>query len=231
MEEITGSIKWDANGLVPVVVQDEQDETGRHGRIHERGGPEAHAGNGARALLLALPEDACGSRGRRPATTSKCAISVSTATRTRSCSSSTSRSRHATRGISVASTGHGKTAGRRPAKRCSTRKRSTVIKDRVCEWYATCSYFGLPAHRAGYVGLGPHVHHPLPHPLLRQPRCYNYPCDPGLSRRRGGKEGGDGPGPHRCGRDARHARSPWEAMSLPSRRSSKPLFSSASLIY
>ena len=86
---------------------------------------------------------------------------ISTATPTRSSSWSTRRSPPAIRATGAAFTGHGRTAGLRSAKRCSTRKRSTVIRNRVCEWFATCSYTGYLPFAPGTWASALTCAHPL----------------------------------------------------------------------
>ncbi len=109
-------IKWDGDGLIPVVVQDE----GTRDVVMV-------ADTNAEAFELTLKtgkahyysrsRESPGSKGRPPATFRRSAVSTSTAMRTRSCSPSTRRWLPATRVSGAAFIGLGKTAGNRTGKK------------------------------------------------------------------------------------------------------------------
>ncbi len=87
--EIIDGIKWDGNGLIPVVVQDEGTRDvvmvaymNAEALDLTLKTKKAHYYSRSRKLWL---------KGRRPATSRRCAVSTSTAMRTRSCSPSTRR--------------------------------------------------------------------------------------------------------------------------------------------
>ena len=87
-------------------------------------------------------------KGETSVTTRRCATSSSIATEIRSCFWSIKRSPPVTRATGTVSTGPGKRDGPRWAKRPSMRKRFTATRDRLCEWFVTCSY-------TGYLPLAP----------------------------------------------------------------------------
>ena len=76
----TDDLRWDADGLIPAVVQETGDRRGAHGRVDEPRGARGDAAHGPQPFLVALAATRSGARARRPATSSTWTASMLTAT-------------------------------------------------------------------------------------------------------------------------------------------------------
>ena len=153
--------------------------------------PWSHARDRAGALLFPFPKHVVAQREKHPVTTRRCRP-LPRLRRGYAPAYGGSGGCCLPHGLlEVAFTGLGETAELRLGKRCSTRTRSTVIKARVCEWFATCCYTGhLPLAPGTWASvltcvilyLVPSFNHPAVIVLLT---VLGYFCHRAGERRRG----------------------------------------------